>query len=176
MDRHFLLNAHLSIDRHSLLDAHVSFDMHSLLNAHLSIDLHSLLDGLRLLVAHLFPDRHCRHPHLSLCTHPFMDTLLIVPLLWLTHFIQATLAWAVSLHESKLLLLTHPFRAALVWYSILVYQIYPHCSNFVTDRLLHLLFLPFSLPVLSGTDAHPPFFMFYASCMPFATSSTFHLY
>ena len=33
-------------------------------------------------------------------------------------------------------------------------------------------FLPFSLPVLSGESAHP----FYASCMPSATSSTFHLY
>ena len=105
----FLLNAYLSIDRHSLLDAHPSIDMHPLLNAHLSIDRHSLLDVLWFLVAHLFPDRHCRHPHLSLCTRPFM--VLIVPLLWLTHFIQATLAWAVSLHESKLLWLTHFFQS-----------------------------------------------------------------
>ena len=175
-DRHLLLDAHLSIDRHSLLEAHPSIHRHPLLNAHLSIDWHSLLNALWLLVAHSFLDGHCRHPHLSLCTHPFMDTLLIVPLLWLTHFIQATLAWAVSLHESKLLWLTHFFRAALVWYSILVYQIYPSCSNFVTDALLHLLFLPFSLPVLSREYAHPPLFMLYASCMPSATSSTFHLY
>ena len=146
--------------------------MHLLLNAHLSMDRHSLLVALLLLVAHLFPDRHCRHPHLLLCTRPFMDTLLIVPLLWLTHFIQTTLAWAVSLHESKLFWLTHFFRAALVWYSTLVYQI----LSFVTDALLHLLFLPFSLPVLYGAYAHPPLFMLYASCMPSATSSTFHLY
>ena len=72
-----------------------------------------------------------------------MATLLIVPLLWLTHFIQATLAWTFSLHKSKLLWLTHFFRVALVWYSILA----PQCTrcalvarNSVTVALLHLLF------------------------------------
>ena len=46
----------------------------------------------------------------------------------------------------------------------------------MTDALLYLLFLPFSLPVLSVAYAHPPLSMLYASCMPSATSSTFHLY
>ena len=84
-----------------------------------------------------------RHPHLLLCTCPLMDTLLIVLLLLLIHFIQVTLAWAVNLHESKLLWLTQIFRAALVWYSILA----PQCTrytfvahNSVTVALLHLLF------------------------------------
>ena len=121
-----------------MLDAHPSIDMQPLLNAHLSIDRHSLLDAVWLLVAHLFPDRDCRHPHLSLCTRPFMDTLLIVLLLWLTHFIQATLAWAVSLHESKLFWLTHFFSAALVWYSTLAYQIYSRCSMYCcTSSFFH---------------------------------------
>ena len=55
-----------------------------------------------------------------------MATLLIVPLLWLTHFIQATLAWSFSLHESKLLWLTCFFqsRSCLVLHpSPSVYQI-----------------------------------------------------
>ena len=113
--------------------------MHLLHNAHSSIDGPSLLDALSLLVAHLF----FRHPHLSLCTCPLMDTLLIVPLLWLTHFIQATLAWAVNLHESKLLWLTHFFRAVLVWYSILAPQCIRYtlvAHNSVTVALPHLLF------------------------------------
>ena len=68
---------------------------------------------------------------------------LRLPFLFFIHFIQATLAWAFSLHESKLLWLTHFFRAALVWYSILApqytrYTLVAH--NSVTVALLHLLF------------------------------------
>ena len=73
-----------------------------------------------------------RHPHLSMCTRFLMHTLLIVPLLWLTHFIQATLAWAVSLHESKPLWLTH-FQSCscLVLHpSPSVFQIYSCCTQF----------------------------------------------
>ena len=118
-----------------------------------------------------------RHAHLPLSTHPFVDTFLIVPLLWLTHFIQAILVWAVSLHESKLLWLTCFFRATLIWYSILVSQCTPYscCTQFFDLCTAALLFLPFSFPVLSGASAHPPLPLFYASCMPSATSSALHL-
>ena len=112
---------------------------HPLMGTHCSVHSRCLLHTCSLTGTCSF-----RHPHLSLCTRPLMDTLLIVPLLWLTHFIQATFAWEVSLHESKLLSLTHFFRAALVWYSILAsqYTTYILVSyNFVTVALLYLLFL-----------------------------------
>ena len=70
---------------------------------------------------------------------------------------------------------SHTF-STLVWYSILVYQIYPRCSNFVTEALLPLLILPFNLPVLFRAYTHPPLFMLYVSCVPSDTSSAFHLY
>ena len=72
-----------------------------------------------------------------------------------------TVLWFSQSHSCLVL---HP--------SVLRYTLFAH--KFVTDALLHCctsFFLPFSLPVLSGASAHPPLFMFYASCMPSATSS-----
>ena len=124
----------------------------------------------------------------SMRTHPLMGTRPIVHSSFQGHssdcpttqahsFLSSHFSWAVNLHESKLLWLTRLFRAALVWYSILAPQctLYPHCTNFSTDALLHLLFLPFSFPPFSGASAHPPLFMFYAFCMPSTMSSTLHL-
>ena len=177
-DRHFLFHAHSSIDRHSLLDAHLSIDMHPLHNAHSSIDGHSLQSMHFCCLLHtcsLTDTCSFRHLHLSLCTRPLMDTLLIVPLLWLTHFIQATLAWAVNFHESKLLWLTHCFRAVLVWYSILA----PQCTRYtlvahssVTIALLHHLFSSIQLAcVVWGICT----FFFHVLCILHALCYAFHL-
>ena len=131
-DRHYLLHAHSSIDRHSLLDAHSSTDMHPL-HTHPLMGTHCLMHSRCLLHTCSLADTcSIRHPHLSLCTRPLMHTLLSVPILWLTHFIQATLAWAVSLHESKLLWLTH-FESCSCFVlhpSPSVFQIYPRCTQF----------------------------------------------
>ena len=144
---------------------------HPLMGTHCSVHSRCLLHTCNLTGTCSF-----RHPHLSLCTRPLMDTLLIVPLLWLTHFIQATFAWEVSLHESKLLSLTHFFRAALVWYSILApqYTTYTLVSyNFVTVALLYLLFCSIQLAcVVWGICTSSSF---HVLCILHALCYVFHL-
>ena len=126
-DTFCFMQTHPSIDTHCVMHTrlltciHCTMHTHPLMGTHCSMHSHCLLHTCSLTDTCSF-----RHPHLSLCIRPLMDTLLIIPLLWLTHFIQATLAWAVNLHESKPLWLTHFFRAALVRYSILA----PQCTRY----------------------------------------------